>query len=124
MQDNLEKPDKAKVIANREMLSTKIQLIKFYDEQILDSIDIETDMEWEIIESSEFDKSVSELIIFINMLRSHNNDEAMSDGTVPYPIQNSNLQNSNNLSLTSIAKTKNSAFFWRCFTISVILGSF
>ena len=28
MQDNVGQPDKAKVIPNREMLSTKIQLIK------------------------------------------------------------------------------------------------
>ena len=77
------------------MLSTKIQLIKSYDEQILDFIDTEADMEREIFESSEFEKSVSELIISINMwLKSHDN-EAMSDGIVPYPIQNSNLQNSN-----------------------------
>ena len=32
IQDNVGQPDKAKVIANREMLSTKIQLIKSYDE--------------------------------------------------------------------------------------------
>ena len=50
-------------------------------------------MEREIFETSKFEKSVSELIISINMLKSHDN-EAMSDGTVPYPIQNSNLKNS------------------------------
>ena len=95
IQNNIGQPDKAKVIANREMLSTKIQLIKSYDEQILDSADPEADMERKIFESSEFEKSVSERIISINMwLNSHEN-EAMSDGTVPYPIQNSNLQNSN-----------------------------
>ena len=95
IQNNIGQPDKAKVIANREMLSTKIQLIKSYDEQILHAIDTEADMEREIFESSEFEKSVSELIISINMwLKSHDN-KAMSDGTVPYPIQNSNLQNSN-----------------------------
>ena len=95
MQSNVGQPDKAKVIANREMLSTKIQLIKSYDEQILDSIDTEADMEREIFQSSKFEKSVSEFIISINMwLKSHAN-EAMSDGTVPYPVQNSNLQNSN-----------------------------
>ena len=88
MQNNVGQPDKAKVIVNREMLSTKIQLIKSYDKQILDSIDTEADMEREIFESSEFEKSVKELIISINMwLKSHDN-EAMSDGTVPYPIQN------------------------------------
>ena len=95
MQDNVGQPDKAKIIANREMLSTKIQLIKSYDEQILDSIDTEADMEREIFESSDFEKSVSDLIISINMwLKSHGN-EAMSDGTVLYSIQTSNLQNSN-----------------------------
>ena len=95
MQDNVGQPNKAKVIANREMLSSKIQLIKSYDEQILDSIDTEADMEREIFESSDFEKSVSDLIISINMwLKSHGN-EAMSDGTVLYPIQTSNLQNSN-----------------------------
>ena len=67
MQDNVGQPDKGKVIANREMLSTKIQLIKSYDKQILDSIDTEADMEREIFESSEFEKSVKELIISINM---------------------------------------------------------
>ena len=77
------------------MLSTKIQLIKSYDEQILDFIDTEADMEREIFESSEFEKSVSKLIISINIwLKSHDN-EAMSDRTVPCSIQNSNLQNSN-----------------------------
>ena len=91
MQSNVGQPDKAKVIANREMLSTKIQLIKSYDEQILDSIDTVADMEREIFESGDFEKLVSELIIYINMwLKSHDN-EAMSDETVPYPIQNSNL---------------------------------
>ena len=55
MQDNVGQPDKAKVIANREMLSTKIQLIKSYDEQILDSIDKKADIEREIFESSEFE---------------------------------------------------------------------
>ena len=88
MQGNIGQPDKSKVIASREMLSTKIQLNKSYEEQILDSIDTEADIEREIFESSEFEKSVSELIISINMrLKSHDN-EAMSDGTVPYPIQN------------------------------------
>ena len=51
-------------------------------------------MEREIFETSKFEKSVSELIISINMLKSHDN-EAMSDGTVPYPIQNLSLQTSN-----------------------------
>ena len=90
-QENVGQPDKAKDIANREMLSTKIQFIKSYDEKILDSIDTEADVEREIFESSGFAKSISKLIISINMwLKSHDN-EAMSDGTV----QNSNLQNSN-----------------------------
>ena len=94
IQDNVGQPDKAKVIAYREMSSTKIQLINSYDKQILDSIDTNADMEREIFESSEFERSVSELIISINMwLKSHEN-EVMSDGTVPYPIQNSNSQNS------------------------------
>ena len=48
IQDNVGQPDKAKVIANREMLSTKIHLIKSFDEQILDSIDTDADMEREI----------------------------------------------------------------------------
>ena len=51
-------------------------------------------MEREIFETSKFEKSVSELIISFNMLKSHDN-EAMSDGTVPYPIQNLSLQTSN-----------------------------
>ena len=86
MQDNVGQSNKAKVIANREMLSTKIQLIKSYDEQILDSIDTEADMERVILESSEFEKFVSERIISINMwLKSHDN-EAMSDGAVPLTL--------------------------------------
>ena len=59
IQDNVGQPDKAKVIPNREMLSTKIQLIKPYDEQILDSVHTDADMEREIFESSEFERSVS-----------------------------------------------------------------
>ena len=67
-------------------------MIKSYDEQILHAIDTEADMEKEIFERSEFEKSASELIVSINMwLKSHHN-EVMSDGSVPYPIQNSNLQ--------------------------------
>ena len=66
MQDSVGQPDKANVIENREMLSTKIQLVKSYNEQILDSTDTEADMEREIFESSEFEKSVSELIISTN----------------------------------------------------------
>ena len=86
MQDNVGQPNKAKVIANREMLSTKIQLIKSYDKQILDSIDTEADMERAILECSEFEKFVSERIISINMwLKSHDN-EAMSDGAVPLTL--------------------------------------
>ena len=56
IQDNVGRPGKAKVIMNGEMLSTKIQLIKSYDEQILDSIGTEADMEREIFESSGFEK--------------------------------------------------------------------
>ena len=77
------------------MLSNKIQLIKSYDEQILDSIDTNVDMEREIFESIEFGRTVSELIISINMWLKSHDDEVMSDRTVPYPIQVSNSQNSN-----------------------------
>ena len=83
IQDNLGQPDKAKVIANHEMLSAKIQLIKSYDKKILDSIDTDADMEGEIFESSEFERSVSELIISINMWLKSRDTEVMSDGTVP-----------------------------------------
>ena len=69
------------------MLSTTIQLIKPYNEQILDSIDTEADMERGISESCEFEKSVSELVISINMLLKSHYNEAMSDGTVSYPVQ-------------------------------------
>ena len=62
MQNNVGQPDKANVIANREMLSTKIQSIKSYDEQILDSIETGASMEREILESRELEKSVSKLI--------------------------------------------------------------
>ena len=52
-------------------------------------------MEREMFENSEFERSVSAVIIFINMwLKSHYN-EVISDRTLPYPIQNSNSQNSN-----------------------------
>ena len=95
IQDNVGQPDKAKVIANREMLSNKVQLIKSYDEQILDSISTDADMEREIFESSEFERMVSKLIISINMWLKSHEDDVMSDGTVPYPIQNSNSLNSN-----------------------------
>ena len=86
MQDNVGQPNKAKVIANREMLSSKIQLIKSYDEQILDSIDTEADMERVILESSEFEKFVSERIISINMWLKPHDNEAMSDGAVPLTL--------------------------------------
>ena len=95
IENNVGQPDKAKVIANREMLSTKIQLIKSYDEQFLDSTENDGDIEREIFESSEFERLVSKLIISIIIwLKSHEN-ELMSDGTVPYPIQNSDSQSSN-----------------------------
>ena len=71
------------------------KLIKSYYEQILDSIDTDADMEKQIFESSEFERKVSELIISINMWLMSHDDEVMSDRTVPYPIQNSNFQNSN-----------------------------
>ena len=70
-------------------------MIKSYYEQILDSIDTDADMEKQIFESSEFERKVSELIISINMWLMSHDDEVMSDRTVPYPIQNSNFQNSN-----------------------------
>ena len=84
MLDNLTKPK-------------SLQIVKCYQPESNWSshIDTNADMEREIFESSEFEKSVSELIISINMwLKSHDN-EPMSDGTVRYPIQNSNSQNSN-----------------------------
>ena len=57
------------------MLSNKIQLIKSYDEQILDSIDTDANMEREVFESSEFERTVCELIISINMwLKSHDDE--------------------------------------------------
>ena len=77
------------------MLSNKIQLTKSYDKQILNSIGTNADMEREIFESSEFKRTVSELIISINMWLKSHDDEVMSDRTVPYPTQNSNSQNSN-----------------------------
>ena len=83
MQNNVGQPDKANVIANREILLTKIQLIKSYDEQILDSIDTKTDMEGEIFESSEFQKPVSELIISINMWLKFHGNETMPNSTLP-----------------------------------------
>ena len=79
IQNNVGQPDKANVIANREILSTKIQLIKSYDEQILDSIDTKTDMEGEIFESSEFQKPVSELIISINLWLKFHDNQATSN---------------------------------------------
>ena len=75
IQRNVGQPDKAKVIANHEMFSSKIQLIKSYDEQILDSIDIDADMQREIFESSEFERTVSKLSI--NMWLKSHDDEVM-----------------------------------------------
>ena len=73
IQGNVGQPDKAKAISNREMFSSKIQLIKSYDEQILDSINIDADMQREIFESNEFERTVSKLSI--NMwLKSHDNE--------------------------------------------------
>ena len=77
------------------MLSNKTQLIKSYDKQVLDSIGTNADLEREIFECSEFKRTVSELIISINVWLKSHDDEVMSDRTVPYPIQNSNSQNSN-----------------------------
>ena len=77
------------------MLSNKIQLIKSYDKQVLDSIGTNADLEREIFECSEFKRTVSELIISINVWLKSHDDEVMSDRTVPYPTQNSNSQNSN-----------------------------
>ena len=55
------------------MLSNKIQLIKSYDEQILDSINTDANIEREIFESSEFKKAVSELIISFNKIIENSN---------------------------------------------------
>ena len=123
IQDNVGQPDKAKVIANREMLSTKIHLIKSYEEQILDSTDTEADMEREIFESSQSEKSVSELIISINMWLKSHDSEAMSDGIVTYLIQNSNLQTPTSQSDNDYQDRK-FRLFPQSFTISVILGYF
>ena len=75
IQGNVGQPDKAKAIANREMFSSKIQLIKSYDEQILDSINIDADMQREIFESNEFERTVSKLSI--NMWLKSHDDEVM-----------------------------------------------
>ena len=83
IQNNVGQPDKAKVIANREMLSTKIHLIKSYDEQILDSTDPESDTEREIFESIQFEKSVSELIISVKISRQWS--DVRWNCNLPYP---------------------------------------
>ena len=123
IQDNVGQPDKAKVIANREMLSNKIQMIKSYDEQILDSIQTDADMEREIFESSEFERTVSELIISIDMWLKSHDDEVMSDRTVPYPIQNSNSQNSNISVQPRIPRQKSILYNFRHFGKFLIVQS-
>ena len=52
-------------------------------------------MERVIFESSDFKRTVNELIISISMWLKSHDDDVMSDRTLPYPIQNSNSQNSN-----------------------------
>ena len=95
------------------MLSTKIQLIKSYDKQILDSNDTEADMERVIFESSEFEKSVSKLIISINMwLKSHDN-EAMSDGTVLSDVSVIYMRDYESLSFRS-------STWYKCITVHQI----
>ena len=83
IQENVGQPDTAKVIANHEILSSKIQLIKSYYEQVLDSINTDADIEIEIVESSEFGRMVNELMISINMWLKSHEDDVMSDRTVP-----------------------------------------
>ena len=123
IQDNVGQPVKAKVIANREMLSNKIQMIKSYDEQILDSIQTDADMEREIFESSEFERTVSELIISIDMWLKSRDDEVMSDRTVPYPIQNSNSQSSNISVQPQIPRQKSILYNFRHFGKFLIVQS-
>ena len=83
IQENVGQLDTAKVIANHEILSSKIQLIKSYYEQVLDSINTDADIEIEIVESSEFGRMVNELMISINMWLKSHEDDVMSDRTVP-----------------------------------------
>ena len=71
MMENLTKPKSLRIVTCFQPKS------KSCDGQILDSIDTEADVEKEIFKSSEFEKSLSELIISTNMwLKSH---DATSD---------------------------------------------
>ena len=56
---------KVKLSANRDIVSSKVILIESFEEKLLDAIATEEDMEKLIFENSEFERSVSEMIICV-----------------------------------------------------------
>ena len=118
---------KFKVMASRDVIVDKLNLIKSFDVKILNTLTSEEDIEKEIIETGDFERYVQENILVIeNWLKSQ--EEEVRSSTLHYPLEPPNLSSININSHTRLPKQQIPSFygdplmfqsFWEIFDSSV-----
>ena len=82
------------VIASHDVIVDKLNLIKFFNVNILNTLTSEEDKEKEIIETGDFERYVHENISVIeNWLKSQ--EEEVRSSTLHYPLEPPNLSSVN-----------------------------
>ena len=94
---------KFKVMASRDVIIDKLNLIKSFDVKILNTLTSEEDIEKEITETGDFERYVKENILVIeNWLKSQ--EEEVRSSTLHYPLEPPNLSSININSHTRLPK--------------------
>ena len=101
---------KFKVMASRDVIVDKLNLIKSVDVKILNTLTSEEDIEKEIIETCDFESYVQENILAIeNWLKSE--EEQVRSSTLHYPLEPPNLSSININSHTRLPKQQIPSFY-------------
>ena len=104
------KNPKFKVIASRDVIVDKLNLIKSFDVNILNTLTSEEDIEREIIETGDFERYVQENSLVIeNWLKSQ--EEEVRSSTLHYPLEPPNLSSININSHTRLPKQEIPSFY-------------
>ena len=101
---------KFKVMASRDVIVDKLNLIKSFDVKILNTLTSEEDIEKEIIETCDFESYVQENILAIeNWLKSQ--EEQVRSSTLHYPLEPPNLSSININSHTRLPRQQIPSFY-------------
>ena len=101
---------KFKVMASRDVIVDKLNLIKSFDVKILNSLTSEVDIEKEIIVTGDFERYVQENILEIkNWLKSQ--EEEVRSSSLHYPLEPPNLSSININSHTRLPKQQIPSFY-------------